>query len=205
MTASTSCSDSDSSSRLLKSYYQKAPSFSMWCAGEAGSRPKSSTHPPQVRLGGSSVPTAVNSRLFLMFSVLITLYYAFYLALLHLFLFSYLFHDSICTDKIFPPVGFYSVLSFAGDDAPGRCWKDLQIKHFCKGFWQKLLWEVWHRSLVYIQASIIKGHNRVGKKSNSGRGAVFQMLASPFYSNYPLVLECTLTRFRHTHTHTQLG
>lgn len=136
-----------------------------------------------------------------MFSILITLYYAFYLVLLHLFLFSYLFHSSICANKIFPPVVFYSVLSFAGDDGLGRCWKDLQIKNFCKGFWQKLLWEVWHRSLVYIQASIIKGHNRVGKKSNSGCGAVFQMLASPFYTNYPLVLECALTRFRHTHTH----
>lgn len=189
--ASTSCSDSDPSSRLLKSYYQKHLIFQCGVLGRQGQDQRAAHLLPRrkmKRLGGSSVPTAVNSRL--VFSILITLYYAFYLVSLHLFLFSYLFHYSIC-------------LSFADGDALGRCWKDLQMKNFCKGFWQKLLWEVWHRSLVYIQASIIKGHNRVGEKSNSGGGAVFQMLASPFYTNYPFVLECTLTRFRHTHT--QLG
>lgn len=114
-------------------------------------------------LGDFSVQTAVNSRLF--FDV----FYINHILLciwscIITFLLPYLFHYSIHANEIFPPAVFYSVLSFAGDDALGRCWKDLQIKHFCKGFWQKLLWEVWHRSLVYIQASIIKGHNRVGGK-----------------------------------------
>lgn len=166
--ASTSCSDSDPSSRLLKSYYQVVVAstwfFNIVCWGGGVKTKEQHTSSPvqkKKHLGDSSVPTAVSSRLFLMFSTLITQFMHF---ILYLFLLSHLFHYSICANKIFPPVVFYSVLSFADDDALGSCWKDLQIKNFCKGFWQKLLWEVWHRSLVYIQASIIKGHSRVGGK-----------------------------------------